>query len=228
MTKQSITFAGEALELLPERAIWWPAARTLFIADLHLGKGASFRALGQPVPAGTTQDNLARLVTLIEHTQAQRLIVLGDLLHAAPARKPQQIEPLLRWREHHPALEWIAVRGNHDRHAGDAPPALRISSVDEPWPPATNARLLACHHPQRIESKGVLAGHWHPAIRLRGPAHDRERLPCFCRFGDELLVLPAFGAFTGANLREPPEVALCYPVGGGRVWAPRASAQSKA
>ena len=31
------------------------------MADLHLGKAATYRALGQPVPAGTTRENLARL-----------------------------------------------------------------------------------------------------------------------------------------------------------------------
>ena len=56
-----VHWAGEALDLLSERALWWPAERMLFVADLHLGKAASYRALGQPVPGGTTQENLARL-----------------------------------------------------------------------------------------------------------------------------------------------------------------------
>ena len=48
-----IAYAGEAVWLLPEHALWWPAQRVLFIADLHLGKAATYRTLGQPVPAGT-------------------------------------------------------------------------------------------------------------------------------------------------------------------------------
>ncbi|CAN5366364.1 hypothetical protein BH10PSE17_BH10PSE17_35830 [soil metagenome] len=51
----SVEQAGERLELLPERAIWWPGERTLLIADVHFGKGAAFRALGVPVPRGTTR-----------------------------------------------------------------------------------------------------------------------------------------------------------------------------
>ena len=40
------------LRLLPERAVWWAEQETLLVADLHLGKPASFRAGGAPVPEG--------------------------------------------------------------------------------------------------------------------------------------------------------------------------------
>ena len=53
--------AGATLWLLPSGAVWWPAAQTLFAADLHLGKGAAFRAQGQPVPAGSSAQTLAQL-----------------------------------------------------------------------------------------------------------------------------------------------------------------------
>jgi len=36
--------------LLPERAVWWPATRTLLVADLHLGKCETLRANGAPMP----------------------------------------------------------------------------------------------------------------------------------------------------------------------------------
>ena len=43
----------------------------------------------------------------------------------------------------------------------------------------------------------VLAGHLHPTTRLSGLARDSVRLPCFA-WAPGLLVLPAFGAFTGS------------------------------
>lgn len=215
---RTIELAGEALEMLPERALWWPAQKTLFVADVHLGKAASFRKLGQPVPAGTTQDNLDRLSALIDSHAPRRLLVLGDFLHAAPAQAPLQMGPVLGWREKHAALELVLVRGNHDRHAGDPPVELAIDLVDEPWL-LEGGVLAACHHPKAVAGLTVLAGHWHPAVSLRGPANDRERLPCFCHTAG-LLVLPAFGAFTGSRIQPLPEGALCYPVGAGRVWPP--------
>ena len=50
--------ASGALALLPERGVWSPAARTLFVADLHLGKASAFRAAGAPAPFGTSEESL--------------------------------------------------------------------------------------------------------------------------------------------------------------------------
>jgi len=206
---------GHALALLPEGAVWWPAARTLFVADLHLGKAATFRAFGQPVPSGTTEANLARVSALIERHDAARLIFLGDLLHAAPAQRASLHEALARWRDAHAALDCVLVRGNHDRGAGDPPAAMRCTIVDEPW--LAGDALLACHHPQRHAERLVLAGHVHPVVRLHGRARDSVRLPCFV-LGAGLLILPAFGEFTGGTMRGLPDDALAYPIGAGRVW----------
>ena len=214
---QLLRIEGHALWLLPESVAWHAASRTLFVADLHLGKSATFRARGLPVPAGTTQDNLQRLAALVHAHEARRVVFLGDLLHSKHAQRAASIAPLHAWRAAHAGLHCVLVRGNHDSHAGDPPPALGFEIVDEPWPVDGAAGLVGCHHPQRVESRIVLAGHWHPAITLSGPARDRQRLACFCRV-DGLLVLPAFGAFTGSSPQAPPAGSICYPVGGGRVW----------
>jgi uncharacterized protein len=214
---QLLRIEGHELWLLPESAAWHAASHTLFVADLHLGKSATFRARGLPVPSGTTQDNLQRLAALARAHAARRVVFLGDLLHSKHAQRAAAIAPLHAWRAAHVGLRCVLVRGNHDSHAGDPPPALDFEIVDEPWPVASAARLVACHHPQRVAAGTVLAGHWHPAVTLRGPARDHQRLACFCLI-DGLLVLPAFGAFTGSSPQSPPPGSVCYPVGGGRVW----------
>ena len=99
-----IECAGESVWLLPEPALWWPAGRVLFIADLHLGKAATYRALGQPVPAGTTQHNLSRLSVLLQHYAPAQLVFLGDFLHAAQARTPSLLAAVALWRAQHAAL----------------------------------------------------------------------------------------------------------------------------
>lgn len=38
-----VTLHGETMELLPERALHWPARHVLLIADIHFGKAAAFR-----------------------------------------------------------------------------------------------------------------------------------------------------------------------------------------
>ena len=130
-----VQWSGETLHLLAEHALWWPAAQTLFIADLHLGKAASYRMLGQPVPAGGTQDNLQRLSQLVERHGAGHIVFLGDFLHAAAGRTPAVLAALQAWRAQHTALRLTLVRGNHDSHAGDPPAELGVVVVDEPSDP---------------------------------------------------------------------------------------------
>ena len=206
-------WAGEHLLLLPERALWWPARRTLFLADLHLGKAATYRALGQPVPGGTTQENLARLDALIETHAPTHIVFLGDFLHAAQARTV--LATVAAWRARHADIGMTLVRGNHDSRAGDPPAALGIEVVDEPF-------LLgpfACyHHPQSHATHFVLAGHLHPACRLYGRGRDSVRLPCFVSDARQA-VLPAFGEFTGGWLMETAPERRFYAVGGETVWA---------
>ena len=209
-----IILAGEAVHLLPDPALWWPAGSTLFIADLHIGKAAVFRARGLPVPAGTTRSNLDRLSVLLARHRPDRLVILGDFLHAAESNTPSILAALAEWRAEHAKLQLVLVRGNHDSHAGDPPASLGFEVVDEPWPLGPFA---CCHHPQRVPQKLVLAGHLHPAVRLRGPARDSLRLPCFSRTAG-LLLLPAFGGFTGTYLLAPQAGQDLYAVGGGRVW----------
>jgi DNA ligase-associated metallophosphoesterase len=196
--------AGEALWLLPERAVYWPAQRTLLLADPHFGKAAAFRAGGIPVPAGTTADNLARLDSALAATGATQLVCLGDLLHARAGRVARTVEAVAVWRARHEQLQWLLVRGNHDRHAGDPPPAWRITCLDEP---VVDAPFVWRHEPREAEEGYVLAGHVHPAVRL-GRGALAETLPCFV-FGRRVGILPAFGDFTGqATLRPQPEDRL--------------------
>ena len=195
----AVEVAGERLELLAERALWWPAQRTLVVADLHLGKAATFRAAGIPIPRGSTADDLARLDRALDRTDAESLVVLGDLFHARPGREaPGTLALLGGWRAARPRLDVLLVRGNHDVGAGDPPTELGVRCVDEPWhlPP-----FELRHHPAPAAAY-VLAGHVHPAVRIGGHGGLRERLPAFV-FGERVGLLPAFGSFTGAGAVEP-------------------------
>lgn len=189
-----IDLADETVELLPQRALYWASRRLLAVADAHFGKAASFRAKGVPVPAGTTSDNLAALDALLAAREVERVVFLGDFLHARAAHAPATLAALRRWRTGHPSLELTLVRGNHDRHAGDPPADLGIAVVDEPY---RAGPFAFCHHPQMIDEAYVLAGHLHPVYRLAA-AGDAARLPCFLLSARQGL-LPSFGTFTGGH-----------------------------
>jgi len=210
----SFTIAGEELLLLPERAVWWPARETLLVADVHWGKGASFRALGVAVPRGTTAEGLNRLSRAVERSGARRIVFLGDLWHDRRGRAPKTIAAIAAWRAAHPSLELLLVRGNHDRQAGDPPVELDIACVEAPHP---DGPFEYRHHPD-VSSEGryVLAGHIHPAVRLRGAGRQCARMPCFW-FGERIGVLPSFGDFTGSARVEPAPEDRVFVVAEGEV-----------
>jgi DNA ligase-associated metallophosphoesterase len=187
-----VVVAGETLALFPERAAYWIRTRTLLVADPHFGKAATFRALGVPVPHGTTQDSLNRLDVLLRRVETRRILFLGDFLHARRGRSARTLRAVADWREVHHDVAMTIVRGNHDREAGDAL-ELDIDSVEAPLvePP-----FVFTHVPATDENGYVVAGHLHPGANLVGAARQHARLPCFW-FGARTAVLPAFGDFTG-------------------------------
>ncbi|MDE2277711.1 MAG: ligase-associated DNA damage response endonuclease PdeM [Burkholderiales bacterium] len=206
------------LRLLPERAAFLPETGWLLVADAHVGKAASFRRLGVPVPEGTTGETLARLDAALAATGARGIVFLGDLLHSARGRAAATLDTVARWRLAHAALELTLVRGNHDRHAGDPPPAWGVRCVDDALP---LGGLALAHHPEPRPGAYVLAGHLHPAAVVgggRGRAGDRLRLPCF-HFGPAVGVLPAFGAFTGMQVLARGPADRVYAIAGDAVRA---------
>jgi DNA ligase-associated metallophosphoesterase len=196
-----VEIGGASLVLLAERALYLPDQAALLVADVHVGKAASFRGLGVPVPHGTTQGTLARLTAALAATAATQLIVLGDFVHSARSFAPSTREVLASWRATHATLRITLLRGNHDSRAGDPPPDLGIEVIDAP---------LRCgpywltHEPEPMLGGYVLAGHVHPCVTVGARGFDSLRLPCF-HFGARVGVLPAFGEFTGSHAlpREP-------------------------
>ncbi|MCI8209526.1 DEAD/DEAH box helicase [Pseudomonas sp. S25] len=206
---------GAEIWLLAEKAVYYPAYRALLIADVHFGKAAAFRALGQPVPQGTTQDNLQRLDQLLRRYPCDQLIFLGDFLHARQSRTPSTLQALGEWRSRHPELTITLIRGNHDKHAGDPPSDLMIETVPEPL---LLGPFALQHEPHPHPTHHVLAGHVHPVYHLQGRGRQRLRLPCFY-LNERTSLLPAFGAFTGGYSVEREQNSKIFVVGDGAVWA---------
>jgi DNA ligase-associated metallophosphoesterase len=198
MTDYPLELAGEALLLLPDKAVYWARERMLIEADIHFGKAASFRALGVPVPRGTTTENLDKLDALMALHKVEQILFLGDFLHARAAHASATLTAMLAWRARHPGLELLLVRGNHDKHAGDPALTLRMTVVDEPY---TVGPFSFCHHPDIEAPAYVMAGHVHPAYVLSTRV-DSLRLPCFVA-GARRMILPSFGAFTGGYVITP-------------------------
>ena len=186
----SVNVRGERLALLPQRAAWWPARETLVVADIHLGKSETYRALGVPIPAGIGEEALARLVAVCEACAARRLVILGDLVHSAAGLTPAVRAAMTAARSRLPK-DVLLVRGNHDAAIDRLPVEWNLTVVGEPH---RDGSLAFLHHPAGVRDHYALAGHLHPTYTIAS-AHDVLRLPCF-HFGPRIGVLPAFSAFT--------------------------------
>ncbi|WP_313597832.1 ligase-associated DNA damage response endonuclease PdeM [Pseudomonas sp.] len=213
----SVQLEGEELWLLAQKAIYWPARRCLLVADAHFGKASAYRSLGQPVPQGTTTDNLARLDRVLEVFDCAQVVFLGDFLHGPGSHASGTLGALRAWREQHRDLPLTLIRGNHDKRAGDPPGDLGIDVVPEPL---LMGPFALQHEPDAHPSHHVLAGHVHPVYRLRGKGRQSLHLPCF-QLGPRVSLLPAFGAFTGGYAVEPDADHRILVIGDQEVWPVR-------
>jgi len=186
----NIVLAGEAVVLLGERALFWPARSRLIIADLHLGKSHVFRRAGIAVPRGATQEDLQRVAALVLATAARELWVVGDVLHG-PASQAAWRDAWLQWRQAHAALDVAVLAGNHDRALDGA--ALGMRELGEAQ---ADGPFLFRHLPQPdAQGRHVIAGHVHPKTRI--PGVPRSWPAFWMRPG--ITVLPAFSDFTGGH-----------------------------
>ncbi|NBW97703.1 MAG: hypothetical protein EBR28_13500 [Planctomycetia bacterium] len=133
------TEADADLVLLAGRAAFVPATATLLVADVHLGKAATFRRAGIPVPEGSAQGDLARLARLAAEQAARRVVVLGDLLHAKGGCT-DAVWAEFRDCRRRIAAEIVLVLGNHDRGLTASATALAerlgidacVAALDDP------------------------------------------------------------------------------------------------
>jgi len=207
-----LEWGGQTWRLRADRTAYWPARKTLVVADPHFGKAEHFRGAGIPVPRGTTRHNLERLDVALEATAANRLVVVGDFFHSRGGVTGDLIDQLTAWRRRWDGLEVINVRGNHDRQAGDPPAEVGVRCVVGPWRDERSAAVAFAHEPAVVSNAATLCGHLHPAVRLEGPGKARLRAACF-HFQVRKAVLPAFGAFTGMKVIRPRRGDRVFAVG---------------
>jgi uncharacterized protein len=197
---QTLSLCGAALVADCSGALYWPAERTLSVADLHLEKGSSYAENGTLLPPYDTRETLTRLAAVIERYQPARIVALGDSFHGPGAADRIAADDLMSLQALQKGRDWVWIAGNHDpaicaRAGGHVAEELEIAGVTLRHAPAEGA---ATHE---------IAGHLHPAAKLSMYGTTIRR-PCFVGNGQRL-VMPAFGAFTGGlNVLDPTFAAL--------------------
>lgn len=183
------------LRLLPSHAVHDEAGKTVFVADLHLGKTTAFHRAGIALPTGSDEDTLRRLSEVVALTQAETLVVLGDLFHSTALGTRMAADLIHASRAQHPQVRWLIVPGNHDRRVPWHDWLHDIQLLNEgeyvgPW--------RVAHHPTEDAPMMTLCGHLHPGTAVGRPRSRKVTMPCF-RLRRQSLVLPAFGSFTGMH-----------------------------
>lgn len=218
----------EKVILLGDRALYLPARKTVVVSDVHLGKSASFRQRNFFAPSGMHTRDIERLERLIKEYEAERLFVLGDLVHAQDGINAEVIDEFARFRERIGHCRVSLVLGNHDRKV-KLPPSWQLEIIKKN---VLEDGIVFSHEPlasdQTLDDKQnsenaqkidfALCGHIHPAAVLTGAARQRERLPCFwLSASPRQMVLPAFGVFTGMYSISPGRADRVFVLADGTV-----------
>ncbi|MGY6706827.1 MAG: ligase-associated DNA damage response endonuclease PdeM [Rhizobiaceae bacterium] len=186
--------AGEVCRADIRGALFLVDARILVVSDLHLEKGAAKARRGCLLPPYDTVATLALLERSLALFAPTAVICLGDSFDdaggagAMPEIFRDKLAALMARRD------WFWIEGNHDP---DPPQGLGGDTVRE----LAIGSLRFVHHPSAGNVRGEVAGHLHPGARIvrRGRSVRRR---CFATDGARM-IMPAYGAFTGAlNLRD--------------------------
>ncbi len=214
----AIELHGVAALCDPSGALYLPELHMLVVSDLHLEKGSSFARRGQLLPPYDTAATLEMLAAALARYRPRTVVSLGDSFH--DPRASERLPPIyaMRLRALMQHRDWFWIAGNHDP---ERPADLPGDCVEE----LAVGPLTFRHEPSHAAGRGEIAGHLHPAacIVQRGRA---VRRPCFASDG-ERLIMPAFGAYTGAlNVLDRAfrglfvdETLRAYMLGRGRVYA---------
>lgn len=189
-----LQIADQHFRLHYSGALFWEEQGMLLISDAHLGKVSHFRKHGAAIPQGAVQQNFDALNGLLSHFDPKKLCFLGDLFHSS---KNGEWSLFHNWALTIKA-QLLLVLGNHDiiaqHHYGDIGMAVVPELLISPF--------LFTHHPEERMGYFNMAGHIHPAVRLKGSGRQSLKLPCFLKRPQQM-ILPAFGEFTGTHILRP-------------------------
>lgn len=188
MAEARAEIAGVPVVLDPSGALWLPNSRTLVVADLHLEKGSAFARRGMMLPPYDSSATLTLLWQVAARRDPRRVICLGDSFHDCGGYERLCADDRQRLEVMQAGREWVWVTGNHDH---TLPTEIHGDIVAE----LALGGLLFRHEPEAGAAPGEVAGHLHPAAKVRGQGRSVRRR-AFATDGVRL-VLPAFGVLAG-------------------------------
>jgi uncharacterized protein len=208
--KVRINLAGLEFEPRLSGALYLAESEALLVSDMHLEQGASLARRGFHAPPFDTLSTLQILEQEMAVLKPRQIVFLGDAFHdrVAAAELPHAYRTKLVGLIDQVQTIWIA--GNHDP---DAPFGLPGEHMME----CKIGPVTLRHEPSRNNRNGYeIAGHLHPgaAVVQRGVA---TRTKCFAADATRI-VMPAFGAYTGALNVHSPAFAKLLDIEKAKLW----------
>ncbi|QIG89389.1 ligase-associated DNA damage response endonuclease PdeM [Chryseobacterium sp. POL2] len=195
LVEKEIIIRNHHFVLTNQRALFWKNEKSLIISDLHLGKTAHFRKNGIALPADIIHQDLQRLSYLIEFYICEKLIIVGDFIHAG---KNSEFEIFKTWKMQFPNLKIILVKGNHDKISIETLYNLGVSEV---YKQLRIDDFIFNHEDLEMQDFFVISGHIHPGVSLQSTVRKFLKFPCYI-VSEDKFILPAFSSFTGLDTQD--------------------------
>lgn len=180
---------GQHIFVLDARAcLYWPLEKILLVSDLHLEKGSYYRRFAHPLPNYDSLDTLVRLQQIIDEYQPETLVCLGDSFHDAQGYERMTTDSrTLLSTLCEKVIKWVWIFGNHDPAIAPALPGERSVQA--------NIKDVWLRHEPELNGEKQVIGHFHP--KLTQVLQRRKVTGKTFVVSDKLLIMPAFGSFTG-------------------------------
>ncbi len=192
-----------------ERAVYLEDISAVIITDLHIGYEDELRERGIIVPS-QWKSMRNRIEDIMEKTEADRLIILGDIKHSILST-PRYVREFFEDMPY----EIMAVKGNHDGGIEEM--------VDFKVYPSQGFRIgkygfIHGHSwlsEEVVKADFLFMGHMHPEIELFDSLRKSNKMACFLygnlnekgieKYGRDMaiLILPAFNPLVGAAIGKP-------------------------
>jgi putative SbcD/Mre11-related phosphoesterase len=187
-------------------ALYVKSVRAVVISDLHLGFESAVSSEGIYLPRVQLKKAIDLVTNLSKITNAEKLIINGDLKHVFEKLTLQEREEstkLLSVAKDY-FKEIVLVRGNHDNYISVVTSRFDIPILEKlELNPETVALHGHIYEEEALRYKYIVIGHEHPSLRIPDELGGVLRFPCFLvtplRNSSTAIVLPAAGHYQTGN-----------------------------
>jgi putative SbcD/Mre11-related phosphoesterase len=204
----------------PEPALFNSQLDMLVISDLHLGLEGSMTSKGSYVPRFQLKDIKEEIEDLQEKTEADRILVNGDLKnqYSTSYTEKQELDEFLSFLQKE-FEEVILIKGNHDTILDNTAEkhGLELEEYHLEHEILFTHGHMSMDNFEDLEYETVVIGHEHPALALTDDVGVKEKVSCVLygelKNGRNIVVLPAYSKIAnGSEVNNMPRQEFLCPV----------------